>query len=59
MSISVVLKDVWLAYTCDEDALHPFFAVLGVAREHMKIIRGVFKQGKMVGGLDAKHERLW
>lgn len=59
MSISVASNDVWLAYTSDEDALHPVFAVLGVTREYMKIIRGVFKQGKMVGGLDAKRESLW
>lgn len=43
MSISGELKGVWLTYTSDKDDLHPLFAVLGIAREYMNIIRGIFK----------------
>jgi len=39
----IEVKDVRLAYTSDENGLHPLFAVLGVARKYMKIIRDIFK----------------
>lgn len=43
ISTSVKLKDIWLAYTSDKYDLHPLFAVLGVTRKYMKIVRGIFE----------------
>ena len=59
MSISIESKDIWRAYTSDKNDLHPFFAILGVTREYMKIVRNIFKQGRMIGGLDRKSRALW
>lgn len=43
MSITIESKEIWFTYTGDEYGAHPLFAVLWVAREDMKIVRGVFK----------------